>query len=132
MLSSRHVYRIKCPTYNDLTTHPFITDRLTSQYLHAVYNTTYPARLASTDGKTNGNGAAGGGSETPAPSSDLAQLRLGSDTSAERPHLTGKDWYFGPVSRSQADQLLANRGQDGCFLVRDSETNVSAREGKGM
>ncbi|XP_043189591.1 cytoplasmic protein NCK1-like isoform X2 [Amphibalanus amphitrite] len=80
------------------------------------------------DGKTNGNGAASGGpsgAEDPVPSSELAQLRLGAaDASGERPHLAGKDWYFGPVSRSQADQLLATRGQDGCFLVRDSETNV--------
>ena len=37
----------------------------------------------------------------------------------------GKSWYFGPISRSDCDVLMAERGQDGDFLVRDSESNVS-------
>lgn len=32
-------------------------------------------------------------------------------------------WYFGPLSRDQADSLLNGFGIDGDFLVRDSESN---------
>ena len=37
----------------------------------------------------------------------------------------GKSWYYGPISRSDCDVLMAERGQDGDFLVRDSESTVS-------
>ena len=37
----------------------------------------------------------------------------------------GKPWYFGPISRSDCDVLMAEKGQDGDFLVRDSESTVS-------
>jgi len=42
----------------------------------------------------------------------------------DKPHLKGKPWYYGTISRIQCDTLLNNNGQDGDFLVRDSETNV--------
>ncbi|CAG7821079.1 unnamed protein product, partial [Allacma fusca] len=38
--------------------------------------------------------------------------------------LSSKVWYFGSISRTQCDQLLNERGLDGDFLIRDSETNV--------
>ena len=40
----------------------------------------------------------------------------------------GKPWYFGPISRSDCDVLMAEKGQDGDFLVRDSESNVSRKD----
>jgi SH2 domain. len=43
----------------------------------------------------------------------------------ERPHLTGKTWYYGSISRAQCDTILNTHGHDGDFLIRDSETNVS-------
>jgi hypothetical protein len=43
----------------------------------------------------------------------------------ERPHLTGKSWYYGAITRSQCDTVLNSHGHDGDFLIRDSETNVS-------
>lgn len=45
-------------------------------------------------------------------------------SSSDRNYLLTKNWYFGNVSRSQCDQLLNDRGLDGDFLIRDSETNV--------
>ena len=42
----------------------------------------------------------------------------------------GKPWYYGPISRGDCDNLMAERGQDGDFLVRDSESNVSIIEKK--
>lgn len=44
----------------------------------------------------------------------------------DRPHLLGKPWYFGTVTRAQCDTLLNQQGHDGDFLIRDSETNVSS------
>ena len=43
----------------------------------------------------------------------------------ERPHLTGKSWYYGAITRSQCDTVLNSHGHDGDYLIRDSETNVS-------
>ena len=43
---------------------------------------------------------------------------------ADRPHLIGKTWYYGSITRSQCDTLLNQQGHDGDFLIRDSETNV--------
>lgn len=42
----------------------------------------------------------------------------------DKPHLVGKPWYYGQISRAQCDTLLNNNGVDGSFLVRDSESNV--------
>lgn len=47
-----------------------------------------------------------------------------------RAALTGpyalEPWYFGQLTREQSDALLNSRGIEGDFLVRDSESNVSA------
>lgn len=48
-----------------------------------------------------------------------------SNQQPERPHLTGKSWYYGAITRSQCDTVLNSHGHDGDFLIRDSETNVS-------
>ncbi|KAI4464188.1 sh2-sh3 adaptor protein-related [Holotrichia oblita] len=47
------------------------------------------------------------------------------DGMMDRPHLVGKPWYYGNITRNQCDNLLNNHGHDGDFLIRDSETNVS-------
>ena len=39
--------------------------------------------------------------------------------------MRSKPWYYGPLSREDCDKLMSERGQDGDFLVRDSESNVS-------
>ncbi|CAG0884005.1 unnamed protein product [Darwinula stevensoni] len=54
---------------------------------------------------------------------NLSQLNLTPDT-RDRPHLAGREWYYGMITRAQCDALLGTYGQDGDFLVRDSETNV--------
>lgn len=43
----------------------------------------------------------------------------------DRPHLVGKAWYYGAITRAQCDNILNQQGHDGDFLIRDSETNVS-------
>lgn len=43
----------------------------------------------------------------------------------DKPHLVGKLWYYGTITRAQCDTVLNKSGQDGDFLVRDSETNVN-------
>lgn len=42
----------------------------------------------------------------------------------DRPHLVGKAWYYGTITRAQCDNLLNQHGHDGDFLIRDSETNM--------
>ena len=45
------------------------------------------------------------------------------NTSGEE--ITGKSWYYGAISRGECDILMSERGQDGDFIVRDSESTVS-------
>ncbi|XP_075212133.1 SH2/SH3 adaptor protein dock isoform X2 [Lycorma delicatula] len=51
---------------------------------------------------------------------DSLERRGGQD----RPHLVGKPWYYGAITRAQCDNLLNQQGHDGDFLIRDSETNM--------
>lgn len=37
----------------------------------------------------------------------------------------GRDWYYGNVTRHQAEAILNERGEVGDFLIRDSESSVS-------
>ena len=36
-----------------------------------------------------------------------------------------RDWYFGNITRANCEELLSKYADDGDFIVRDSETNVS-------
>lgn len=63
----------------------------------------------------------GGGSER----GDSLERR---NNTQDRPHLVGKSWYYGAITRAQCDNLLNQHGHDGDFLIRDSETNVSTRQ----
>ena len=45
-------------------------------------------------------------------------------------HVTSDDvkaepWYYGHITRSDCDQILTEKGQDGDYIIRESETNVS-------
>ena len=33
-------------------------------------------------------------------------------------------WYYGHITRSDCDQILTEKGQDGDYIIRESETNV--------
>ena len=50
---------------------------------------------------------------------------VSADFSSSNEEVRGKSWYFGPITRQECDVLMAEKGQDGDFLVRDSESNVS-------
>ncbi|XP_041935886.1 cytoplasmic protein NCK2b [Alosa sapidissima] len=67
------------------------------------------------------DGAAPGGTLThPAPGG------AGSQTGPARTgKFAGKDWYYGKVTRHQAECALNERGVQGDFLVRDSESSPS-------
>ena len=44
-------------------------------------------------------------------------------------HVTSDDvkaepWYYGHITRSDCDQILTEKGQDGDYIIRESETNV--------
>ena len=46
-------------------------------------------------------------------------------SSSVNEEIAGKSWYYGAISRGECDVLMSERGQDGDFLVRDSESTVS-------
>ena len=54
-----------------------------------------------------------------------ARSGVSADFSSGSEEVRGKSWYFGPITRQECDVLMAEKGQDGDFLVRDSESNVS-------
>ena len=56
---------------------------------------------------------------------DINDLILPRNNVPSNEEVRGKPWYYGPISRGDCDNLMAERGQDGDFLVRDSESNVS-------
>uniref|UniRef100_A0ABD2WGS2 Cytoplasmic protein NCK1 n=1 Tax=Trichogramma kaykai TaxID=54128 RepID=A0ABD2WGS2_9HYME len=67
------------------------------------------------------------GDHGPNDSSDMKSDKLASNDSnnlLDRPHLIGRAWYYGSITRSQCDTLLNQQGHDGDFLIRDSETNM--------
>jgi NCK adaptor protein 2 len=69
-----------------------------------------------------------GGRSLERPTNGGGSLRAVSQVSLavhDRPHLVGKPWYYGPITRAHCDTILNEAGQDGDFLIRDSETNVS-------
>ncbi|TRY53764.1 hypothetical protein DNTS_013354 [Danionella cerebrum] len=66
----------------------------------------------------------------------LSDGPLVKDSSHDSPHIShtvasrtgkfaGKDWYYGDVTRHQAECALNERGAEGDFLIRDSESSPS-------
>lgn len=51
------------------------------------------------------------------PSRHIAPARSGK--------FAGRDWYYGSVTRHQAECILNERGEEGDFLIRDSESSPS-------
>ena len=47
-------------------------------------------------------------------------------TTQPDPQLSTYPWYYGMISRAECDNGLNERGDDGDFLIRDSETNVTS------
>ena len=37
----------------------------------------------------------------------------------------GKSWYLGKISKEKSRELLETYGQEGDYIIRDSETHVS-------
>ena len=64
----------------------------------------------------SGNGSAGGPANSALP--------------ADHDQIQSQPWYYGKISRSECDNVLGERGIDGDFLIRDSETNVSKNRKK--
>jgi len=48
--------------------------------------------------------------------------RATNGNSAPSEEIKGKSWYYGPISRGECDAIMEQKGQDGDFLVRDSES----------
>ncbi|RXG68231.1 Cytoplasmic protein NCK1 [Armadillidium vulgare] len=70
------------------------------------------------------NMSIGGSAPTPPTVSHRDSSHAPPSSASEKKYLQMKGWYYGPISRSQCDDLLNSRGHDGDFLIRDSETNV--------
>ena len=62
---------------------------------------------------TNGNGTADMGSSNQTVSPQTLEA------------IKQQPWYFGHITRADCDNILTDKGQDGDFIVRESETNVS-------
>lgn len=58
-------------------------------------------------------------------SNNFDRIELSNSKGNANGNLVNEPWYFGCISRGECDALLNQCGQDGDFLIRDSETNVS-------
>ncbi|XP_077392331.1 cytoplasmic protein NCK2a [Festucalex cinctus] len=65
------------------------------------------------------------GNSKPASASVSPQNRHAAAAAARSGRFAGRDWYYGNVSRHQAERILNERGDDGDFLIRDSESSPS-------
>lgn len=61
----------------------------------------------------------------PSPLSSSQQNRLVAPARSGR--FAGRDWYYGNITRHQAECILNERGEEGDFLIRDSESSVSPK-----
>ncbi|XP_004081635.1 cytoplasmic protein NCK2 [Oryzias latipes] len=59
---------------------------------------------------------------TPFPLSSPKQNRLAPPRSGR---FADRDWYYGNITRHQAEHFLNERGEEGDFLIRDSESSPS-------
>lgn len=66
------------------------------------------------------------GLPTSTPSSPQNRVLLAPARSGK---FAGRDWYYGNITRHQAECILNERGEEGDFLIRDSESSVSLWEG---
>uniref|UniRef100_H3D8P5 Cytoplasmic protein n=1 Tax=Tetraodon nigroviridis TaxID=99883 RepID=H3D8P5_TETNG len=57
------------------------------------------------------------------PPSSSPQNRLASPARSGK--FAGRDWYYGDITRLQAECILNERGEEGDFLIRDSESSPS-------
>jgi NCK adaptor protein len=73
-------------------------------------------------------GGGGPGQLAPGPNAHQAATNGKNGTngfnSGANENITSKPWYFGLISRGDCDTIMAEKGQDGDFLVRDSESNT--------
>lgn len=60
--------------------------------------------------------------ERPAPPPSSAP---GFAAAARSGKFAGRDWYYADITRHQAESILNERGEEGDFLIRDSESSVS-------
>ncbi|XP_014029853.2 cytoplasmic protein NCK2 [Salmo salar] len=59
------------------------------------------------------------------PLSPPGSPQIGHVTPACEGKFGGRDWYYGGVTRHQAELVLNKRGEEGDFLIRDSESSPS-------
>uniref|UniRef100_A0A1A8J268 Cytoplasmic protein n=1 Tax=Nothobranchius kuhntae TaxID=321403 RepID=A0A1A8J268_NOTKU len=55
----------------------------------------------------------------------LASPQKSFQAPARSGRFAGRDWYYGDITRQQAECLLNERGEQGDFLIRDSESSPS-------
>ncbi|XP_075895911.1 cytoplasmic protein NCK2a [Nelusetta ayraudi] len=63
--------------------------------------------------------------ERPEPPPAVGSPPARSVAPARSGRFAGRDWYYGNVTRHQAECILNERGNDGDFLIRDSESSPS-------
>jgi len=81
------------------------------------------AAINTASGGSLSNSSAGQGSLGAERSSSGISLS-GTSRNGSAP-FAGRDWYFGNISRSECEDLMNQFADNGDFLIRESETNVS-------
>eukprot|EP00093_Oithona_nana_P006746 06746.XXX_153920_151182_1 [CDS] Oithona nana genome sequencing. len=81
-----------------------------------------------TQNRSNSGQAGNGGNSNNASSSVAASNNSNNGHSnhgdINHEDIKGQPWYFGTISRAECDVILSEKGIDGDFVIRESETNV--------
>merc|ERR1711983_5518 len=78
-------------------------------------------------GNSGQTGPAGNGSNNASSSvaaSNNSNNGHSNHTDINHEDIKGQPWYFGTISRAECDVILSEKGIDGDFVIRESETNV--------
>uniref|UniRef100_A0A8C8DWT0 Cytoplasmic protein n=1 Tax=Oryzias sinensis TaxID=183150 RepID=A0A8C8DWT0_9TELE len=63
--------------------------------------------------------------EQPGPPSPLSSSQQNRSAPPRSGRFPDRDWYYGNITRHQAERFLNERGEEGDFLIRDSESSPS-------
>jgi len=84
----------------------------------------YLTQNRSNSGQIAGNGGNSNNASSSVAASNNSNNGHSNHGDINHEDIKGQPWYFGTISRAECDVILSEKGIDGDFVIRESETNV--------
>lgn len=84
----------------------------------------YLTQNRSNSGQNAGNGGNSNNASSSVAASNNSNNGHSNHGDINHEDIKGQPWYFGTISRAECDVILSEKGIDGDFVIRESETNV--------